>query len=255
MKQIANWNGALVELAESTGGVLAFLDPLAGVVRGGVAPWPPPEIGQKLYESRHARAFTGADHDAVCSRLGFYSDFQSMHSEDAITWSVFGPIAYAPASIRAEYCRSLLSLLGVESEGAEVASVALWRRLPHPDTRVPGGPEIDFLIQTPDALLLGEAKWRSGVGRAQGAKRDKDQITLRAEFLSKYGEKFFPGIRHRIVLGVGLAAGSIAPPAVTCEGVVFKELQWAQVCRLGPHPAHGELSAYYEWKLKCSHAV
>jgi hypothetical protein len=36
---------------------------------------------------------------------------------------------------------------------------------------VPGGPEIDFGIQTDALFLLGEAKWRSRVGAFQGAKR------------------------------------------------------------------------------------
>ena len=30
----------------------------------------------------------------------------------------------------------------------------------HPDTLVPGGPEIDFGVQTDDLILAGEAKWR-----------------------------------------------------------------------------------------------
>ena len=46
------------------------------------------------------------------------------------------------------------------------------RGIPHPDTLVPGGPEIDFGIQTADTLILGEAKWLSGVGRLQGVAKE-----------------------------------------------------------------------------------
>jgi hypothetical protein len=83
----------------------------------------------------------------------------------------------------------------------------LWRRLPHPDNLVPGGPEIDFGIQTMDVLVLGEAKWRSAVGAAQGIKKDKNQIVLRREFCEKYGEKIYPRCRHFVVLGLSLYGG------------------------------------------------
>lgn len=54
----------------------------------------------------------------------------------------------------------LLDLPGIQTDDAEVF---LWRRIPHPDTLVPGGPEIDVGILTSNALILGEAKCRSGV--------------------------------------------------------------------------------------------
>jgi hypothetical protein len=64
--------------------------------------------------------------------------------------------------------------------------------LAHPDTLVSGGPEIDFGIHTDDVFLLGEAKWRSPLGEAQGVHRDKDQLTLRREFCQKYGPRLVP---------------------------------------------------------------
>lgn len=45
-----------------------------------------------------------------------------------------------------------------------------------------------------NALILGEAKWQSEVGTAQGKKKDKDQIQLRGEFLKKYGMRLFPAV-------------------------------------------------------------
>lgn len=52
--------------------------------------WPPPEIVQKLNKSNHKLAFMGKIFADPKFTLGFNSDLQSIHSEDAITWSVFG---------------------------------------------------------------------------------------------------------------------------------------------------------------------
>jgi len=137
----------------------------------GVIPWPPPELIQKVYQSRQVRAYLGSELATAKAKLGFYSDLQSLHSEDAVTWSVFGPVAYASPSIRSAFVRELLALIDVRGSSSD-ASVWLWRRIPHPDDLVPGGPEIDFGIQTGDVFLLGEAKWRSPVAAAQGVSRD-----------------------------------------------------------------------------------
>lgn len=134
--------------------------------RGEVIPWPPPELVQKFYQSYQARAYSGADATAVTRELGYYSDLQSLHSEDVLTWSFFGPIVYSPPDVRARYIESLLRLV----------------RVPHPDTLVPGGPEVDFGIQTPTVFLLGEAKWRNKVAGRQGVAKDKSHLTLRREF-------------------------------------------------------------------------
>lgn len=125
---------------------------------------------------------------------GFYGDPQSVHSEAAVTWSLFGPLAYLPASVRSSYAAPLLSL----TTGVEVfrtrSHVWLWRRLPHPDTLVPGGPEVDFGIQAAKTLLLGEAKWRSSVGTAKGVDGSRDQVQFRVEFCEKYGDRLYSGI-------------------------------------------------------------
>lgn len=177
-RTIRNWAGAEIEVGLSKGGTLAVADPKDNLVRGGVTPWPPPEIVQKLYQSRQVRAFLGVDRERVTKRLGFYSDLQSLHSEDALTWSVFGPIAHASNSVKSRFVQSLLDTIKVPVSSVGDVSVRLWRRLAHPDTLVPGGPEIDFGIRTEDLVVLGEAKWLSAVGGKQGKKRDKDQIVF-----------------------------------------------------------------------------
>ncbi len=181
--------------------------------------------------------------------FGFYSDLQSVHSEDAITWSVFGPIAYSDSETRARFVADLLSLIKVPG-GVQDANVWLWRRLPHPDTLVPGGPEIDFGVQTATTFLLGEAKWRSSVGAAQGVERNKDQLTLRREFCSKYGRKLLPAVGQFVVLGVSWRGGVLQHADAGAEGAALhsRDVTWDQITELESHPCSAELRSYVAWK-------
>ena len=134
------------------------------------------------------------------------------------------------------------------------ARLWLWRRLPHPDTLVPGGPEIDFGIQTDEVFLLGEAKWRSPVGAAQGANRDKDQMTLRREFCEKYGRRLLPGVRRFVVLAVS-PKGGITPRADSeIDGATLhlREATWEAIADITSHPYAPEVQKYLEWKTKNS---
>src|ERR1700733_5260040 len=190
MEQIADWNGVSVKVAKSSGGVVALVNPWENLIRTSITPWPPPELVQKLYQSRQTRAYTGDSFQAATSVLGFYSDLQSSRSEDAITWSFFGPIAYAEPAIRSKFVSDLLSTLGLDSSPSK-ATVWLWRRLPHPDSLVPGGSEIDFVKKDTTEFLIREAKWRSAVNERQGLGRDKSQITLRQEFCQSMVTEFY----------------------------------------------------------------
>src|SRR5689334_15083520 len=111
--EIPDWRGRTIEVARSTGGVLAAVDPWANLITTGVRPWPAPELVQKVYQSRQARAFGGVEFDAVTKTFGFYSDLQSLHSEDALTWSVFGPVIYAQRAARCAFVRGLLEQLDI----------------------------------------------------------------------------------------------------------------------------------------------
>ena len=182
--------------------------------------------------------------------VGFYSDLQSLHSEDAITWSVFGPVAYAAPEIRASFVGVLLKLIGVPNGPISIANVWLWRRIPHPDTLVLGGPEVDFGLQTDDVFVIGEAKWRSSIGVGQGVKRDKDQITLRREFCEKYGRRILTTCRRFVVLGVSLAGGIVPAVEAEAEGVALQacDTTWKSVVSLDAHPVADEVRAYLSWK-------
>lgn len=243
-----NWNQQEVEILTSKGGVIALANPYDNLVTTGVEPWPPAEVVQKLYQSRQTRAFSEEQKEKLKKFNGYYSDLQSIHSEDAITWSVFGTIAHAPNEKRNKFISELFQSLGLFSGVVKSSEIYLWRRIPHPDNLVPGGPEIDFGILTNDTLVLGEAKWKSSVGAAQGKNKDKDQIQLRAEFLQKYAPRLYPGVRHFVVLGVGFkkdVTENYSGKAVRIIGTT-----WSEICSLEFHPNHDELQKYLAWKIE-----
>lgn len=217
MGRMTNWRGTDVDFAVSAGGVRALAT-----------------VGQRGPDRCRSLAASRADSEGL--------------PESAITWSVFGPIAYASAEVRARFIRDLLRLIDVPCDPFETATVWLWRRLP--DTLVPGGPEIDFGVQTDTLFLLGEAKWLSAVAAKQGALGDKDQLMLRREFCEKYGRRLLPTCRRFVVLGVSLN-GSLVPTAdTTADGVTIhgRDTTWDSVIGLDSHPLTQELRAYLAWK-------
>lgn len=198
------------------------------------SPWPPAEIVQKLYQSRQTRAFERDELASCTSGIGYYCDLQSIHSEDAITWSVLGTVARSSKESLEAWLNELFSHLELPDIQTKNPEIFLWRRIPHPDTLVPGGPEIDVGISTSNALILGEAKWLSGTGAAQGKKKDKDQIQLRGEFLKKYGTRLFPDRSHFVVLGISLHPDGFMD--TTSEGVTFRQTTWEEICSIPIDP-------------------
>lgn len=79
MRNVNDWNGNEIILAESKRGVLAFQDPLGGLLRGNIDVWPPPEILQKLYKSNQQKAYEGQDLRSVVKTMGYYCDLQSIN--------------------------------------------------------------------------------------------------------------------------------------------------------------------------------
>lgn len=241
-----DWNDRIIPVAHSKGGVKAVAHPYDNLIRTGITAWPPPEIVQKFYKSRQSRAFEGKDLEIATSGLGYYCDLQSLHSEDAITWSVFGTIARSPQTILENWLKHLFRLIDLPDANTDNAEIFLWRRIPHPDTLVSGGPEIDVGITTSNTVILCEAKWLSGIGAAQGKAKDKDQIQLRGEFLAKYGTAIFPGRLHKVVLGISLLPDAFKD--TTPEGVSFRTTSWQHLSALTSHPLANELALYFEWK-------
>ena len=253
MRTLENWNGNNTTLAVSTGGVLAFLNPLDALLRGEITVWPTAEIIQKLYKSKK---FKGDDLAEVEKVLGYYCDLQSINSEDAITWNTFGIIAHAERDIRRNYCVEFFDLIDSELPCPQKAEVALWKRIPHPDTFVSGGPELDFMIQSEEIVVFGEAKWNSSIGKNQGKHRDKNQITLRKEFFEKLGEKFFPNASVFVILGVSNGAPVVKKEDICFSNgvVLMRDIPWETVCSINSHPLADELERYYIWKKKYSNS-
>ena len=127
MNTIPDWSGREIECGRSKGGVIAVSHPFENLIRTGIKPWPPAEIVQKMYKSRAERAFVGGDHEVVTKKLEYYCDLQSMHSEDAITWNVFGPLKYAESEARRKFTGDLFGLLGLELESDTEIGIWLWR--------------------------------------------------------------------------------------------------------------------------------
>ncbi len=260
MRTLSDWNGVEICLAESKRGVLAFQDPLTGLLRDGVpeSEWPACEVAQKLRsKSRHHTAYQGKDLDAVVKKCGYYCDLQSIHSEDAITWSVFGPLIYAAETTRTKFCEKLFRLIEPSLLPPKSVKIFLWKRVLHPDTGSrSNGPETDFLLETAKVVVLGEAKWLSSVGTGQGANRDKDQITLRKEFCEKRGRGVYPTATTFVVLGISLDDNNPVTRRGECQvgdaKILLRNVSWESVCNIKPHPAEEELPKYFQWKKKYS---
>jgi hypothetical protein len=248
MRRIEHWSGGFIDVAESKGGVLATLDPSQNVVRGGVRPWPPPELVQKLYASERWRGKTAQDDHAVRRCLDHYCDLQSLNSEDAITWSFFGPLIYGPQETRLDFATRLFANLNLPQP--RTAALWLWRRIPHPEKLAStGGPEIDFGIHTDEVVGLGEAKWNSGIGAGQGVARNRTETDLRVAYWGTLGLKAAPSVQRWVVLGVGRGEAVLRAEHDT---VTIHNLSWRRLIEFMPPALQPELSAYLAWKERYS---
>lgn len=247
-----NWNGKEIRSAHSKGkGCIQIVaHPFDNLMSTGCSPWPTPEVLQKLYKSGHGKDFEGDQLKISEEGVGYYCDLQSLNSEDAITWSVFGTVARARQSQKESWVADLFALLKLSKATSYDADIFLWRRIPHPDTLVSGGPEIDFGILTRNALVIGEAKWRSPVNKAQGKSKNKSQIKLREEFVQKYGRKLYPSQSVFAVVGISLSPDTFKD--TSSSGTLFKTAVWDDVCALSTHPHANEVKSYLEWKKKHS---
>lgn len=245
---ISNWEQKQIEVGKSNGGVLALADFSDNLLHKNISPWPHPAIIQKLYKSNQSSAFTGINNQIVTKQLGYYSDIQSLHSEDAITWSFFGVLSISDHNNRVDFLNWLVEQLELDWEKSQSYVIELWRRIPHPDTLVPGGPEVDFIIQGDNCVILGEAKWGSDVAQNQGKqKNNKSQLELRVDFLSKYGAKIYGSNYKFVVLYLTLDPVNLNP---LNNNVVLKNFTWDKLCQYSNFPLGNEFSAYYNWKLQ-----
>jgi len=115
--RITDWNGRAIEAAQSRGNVVAVADFSDNLMRLESALWPTAAVLQKLCRNpRHEEAFDGQARQLLTERLGFYSDLQSLHSEDAITWSFFGTLSMASPVKRTAFLNWLLKRIELPAE-------------------------------------------------------------------------------------------------------------------------------------------
>ncbi|GMO36945.1 MAG: hypothetical protein Ta2B_16820 [Termitinemataceae bacterium] len=151
--------------------------------------WPTLEIVQKLYQSNHLKDFNEEYHGILTKELGYYCDLYSIKSEDSITWSLFGYISKLEYSIKNNFYNEFLKNIKVKED--KIISIELWKRIPHPETKVSGGPEIDVILNGEKYCILIEVKWTSGIDKKQGKNKNKTQIELRNMFCNGIGKKIF----------------------------------------------------------------
>ena len=248
--QITDWNGRSIEAAQSRGSVVAVADFSDNLMRVDSLPWPTATVAQKLCRnSRHEEAFDDEARQLLTRKLGFYSDLQSLHSEDAISWSYFGTLAAATPVVRTAFLNWLLQRIGLPAN-EHICAIELWRRIPHPDTQGMGGPEIDFLIQGDKTIVFGEAKWRSKEGTGQGITRSKSQLQLRQEFCGGIARAIFGDLRF-VVLSV-VWHSPFATDSPCDAAVTMRSITWADLARWSEHPRATEFRLYYDWKQRWS---
>lgn len=235
-----DWNGREIRIAKSRLGKISVCNYRDNLIVPHNSVFPHPDIVKKLYKSNHSKDFDGSARSEVSKELGFYCDLQSLRSEDAITWSVFGTLHYFPKQTQIGFVNSLLELIG-ERLKVKDCEIQLWSRVAHPDTLVSGGPELDFQIVTDKMVIFGESKWTSKLSKDQGVGRNKDQLQLRREYMQKYGKAIFRKVQRLLVLVVGL----VEQESLTCPFTT-----WKQVCDNAQHPMKEEVRKYYRWKEK-----
>lgn len=253
MNTIPHWShSSTLETRQSRSGVVLLTSPLDGLISTGMPCWPTPEITQKLYKFDRLTGYTPEELGPLTRTMPHYCALQSLHSEDAMTWSVFGPLVYAPAEVRERWTRGLLDALGLTSASEKGATISLWRRLPHPETWGVGGPEIDVMLLTRDSIVLLEAKWLSNEGTGQGKDKNRGQMELRRDLLSKHGLRpLFPNCRHFALVGLSIYGG-LTNVSVGDRSIVERDLTWESLCSIAGHPCLEELKAHYLWRLNHS---
>jgi hypothetical protein len=235
-----SWTGKEIGIAESKGGKISVCDYRDNLIICANSTWPHPDVVKKLYQSNHIHDFDEPERHELTREIGFYCDLQSLRSEDAITWSIFGTLHYFSKKYQIDFVNSLLDIVGVKLT-VDDCFIELWTRIAHPDTLVSGGPELDVQIACDNLVIFGEAKWLSKVAEGQGKKKDKDQLQLRREFMSKYGSGIFPNASKRLVLSIELLETNHKDQY---------NITWAEICNKTRHPLKKEISDYYLWKKK-----
>lgn len=258
MSSIENWNGDVVPVRRSRGGVLTLERWQDNVVRGALDQWPPEALVRQVggYVGRPAH-FDPKDAEALSAQLGKISRFQSINSEDAVTFSWFGTLAGASDQIRRQAVQWLYDRAGIPA-AAKNPAIDQWARIPHPNApNSPSGPELDARIADPGtSLVYVEAKWNASIGKGKGKDTGipDDQIILRRDALRATAEAVDDTVTLA-VLGVSEHVPDLSPWLVDgsrLRPVVVRWLSWDDIADCPVHPCGEEFARYIVWKRKVS---
>jgi len=227
--------------------------------------WPYPDILSKLEHSSHITDYPMNERWDLNRHLGFYCDLQSINSEDAITWSVFGSLNCFHMNDRLKFYNQLLQKIGYHNADEKTCFISNWQRIGHPDTFYLGNdriishspgirtivklnkkasvPELDLMIISEKFIVFGEAKWQGDIARNQGMNKDKDQLEIRLEYFNTLGKTLFPD-KEQVLLFI-----NINGEVETKIKDELKIITWAELCNELEHPLKDELKKYYDFKL------
>jgi hypothetical protein len=217
-------------------------------------PWPAALLKQVIGYVARRDWFSNDDAEVLAARLGCISKFQSLNSEDAVTWSWFGTLACTPVETRRAVAQWLFKHLDLGLRASAVV-VDQWARVTHPNApRSRRGPELDARIVDPSAVIYVEAKWgaRLGAGKGAVAGTKDDQIVLRRNSF-----RVDPALRDDqrafVVLGVSNEIPNLArydEPSGDLQRrpVVVAWLTWSDLARCDAHPLAAEFRRYLDWK-------
>jgi hypothetical protein len=240
-------------MRRSRGGVLTLERWEDNVV--GAPPWSEGLLRQVRGYVGQPRYFSDEDADALSAQLGCISKFQSINSEDAVTYSWFGTLATAGAETRRRAVQWLYDRLGISARATSPA-IDQWARVFHPNAaESPRGPELDARIDDPATVLVYvEAKWGAAIGSGRGKDADvpDDQVVLRRDSLRKD-----PDLRGRegvyAVVGVSEDKPRLSRWAESNDAardVLIAWLTWDELAECPEHPFADEFKRYLAWKRR-----
>jgi hypothetical protein len=258
IRTVDDWRGDPLPIRRSRGSAVPYVeDWQRNVLRAsGSGDWPDFLLRQvRAYVARRG-GFADEDAAALAAQLGRISKFQSLRSEDALTWSWFGTLHDAKPESRRAAIQWLCNELPADVEVSDEVEVRQWVRVPHPNVAGRLGPEVDAIIDDPDGVLVYvEAKWDAELGTGKGSSDGllDDQIVLRCRALAPPA---VDATRPRVVLGLSRATPDISTYDVVARetGVTVCWLTWADLARCAQHPLAIDFPAYLAWKTRLSEA-
>jgi len=253
--EIPNWKGRNIRVARSGrqfNGRMAVVDFKNNLITGAIPGFIPPPLLQKLVRSVHERAYFGAARDAVTELLNFYTDLQSLASEDALTFSYLGLIWLLGQSEVARFTDWLMRELDLPvAKGTAIMD--FWRRIPHAQTGGRNGSEFDWAVARQDLLLLAENEFSGPQGSNLGVNCDLTQVEMLREYAMKRGCAVHPSVTSFVVLGVtSCGRPEIAPQEDIDLGGAWlhvRNVTWQHLASYRGHPSGTEFADYYEWRI------